>query len=116
MSKLLIFEIHPRKNSCANCVCRKENYPQIPKICLECGFLKEREAAYVTRVPVLQEDVASATVPENIKLLMEVLEDDIPVDGDGRIQAMFFDWTVGTPKQTIVDYFTAILKRFETNT
>lgn len=44
---------------CQFCSYRKELYPTVPQVCLECGFLNLREAPYTVEVPVkveIQED------------------------------------------------------------
>lgn len=113
MSKLLAFEVHHRRNSCANCICRKENYPKMPSMCFDCGFLREREMPYSTRIPVFKDEFVPQTVEENLRALIEVLEEDIPVDANNAIEEAFFDWPIGTPKNTILAYFNAQLSQYD---
>jgi hypothetical protein len=68
---------------------------------------------YSTRIPVLKDEFIPQTVEENLRALIEVLEEDIPVDTNNAIEEAFFDWPIGTSKNTILAYFNAQLAQYD---
>ena len=68
---------------------------------------------YSTRIPIFKDEFIPQTVEENLRALSEVLEEDIPVDANNAIEEAFFDWPIGTPKNTILAYFNAQLSQYE---
>lgn len=54
-------------SSCQNCAYRREIYKTIPQDCLECGWLKERNAPYSGLMPIWPEGTRSPIPPEILK-------------------------------------------------
>jgi hypothetical protein len=111
MNQFSHFEEHCG-NNCANCWFRKEKHPRVPDECKECPSLPDRNKSYCTNIPVFKDDYVPNDYSEHIRVLQAVVRENVPVDSNGRITKMFFDWEIGTPQKDILDYYEEKLRNW----